>query len=76
MKMRKGNLFPQPYTQSCGWMAVPCIIADCHAFYPGMKNREDSERSHLILLRVSQAHLDQSEDFHQLHSMVLLQTQV
>lgn len=76
MKIREGNLFPQPYTQSCGWIAVPHIIADCHAFYPGMKNRQESEGSHLILLRVAQAHVDQCEDFQQLHSMVLTQTQV
>lgn len=76
MKMRKGHLFPQLYTQSCGWMAVPCIVAGCRVFYPGMKNRQESERSHLILLRVTQTHVDQSEDFHQLHSTLLVQTQV
>lgn len=76
LKMRNGILFPQLYTQSCGWTAVPRMIADCCAFYPGMKNRQESERSHLILLRVTQTHVDQSEDFHQLHSTVLMQTQV
>lgn len=76
MKIKEGNLLPQPYTQSCRWMAVPHIIAGWHAFYPGMENSRESERSHLILLRVAQAHAGQSEDFQQLHSMVLMQTQV
>lgn len=57
-------------------MAVPHITADCRVFCSGMKNRQESERSYLILLRVAQTHVDQSEDFHQLHSTVLVQTQV
>jgi len=57
-------------------MAVPRIVADCCAFYPGMKNRQESERSHLTLLRVMLMHVEQSRDFHQLHSRVLMQGHV
>lgn len=53
-------------------MAVPHITAGCRVFCSGMKNRQESERSYLILLRVAQTHVDQSEDFHQLHSTVLV----
>lgn len=66
VRMRKEDLFPQLYTWGCGGMAVPHITAVCGAFYPSMKNRQESESE--ILLRVAQPPLDTSEDFQKLHS--------
>lgn len=63
VRMRKEDLLPQLYTWGCGGMAVPHITA---AFYPCMKNRQESETE--ILLWATQPPLDTSEDFQKLHS--------
>lgn len=45
---------------------MPHITAASGAFYPCVKNRQESESE--ILLRVTQPPLDTSEDFQKLHS--------
>lgn len=66
MRMRKEDLFPRLCMWRCGGMAMPHITAACGAFYPCMKNRQESENE--ILLRVTQPPVDISEDFQELHS--------
>lgn len=66
VRMRKEDLFPQLCRWRCGGMAVPHITAACGAFYPCVKNRQESGNK--ILLKVTQPPMDTSEDFQKLHS--------